>query len=248
MPWYSAYFNNVTYINQKVPTLYTAATTGEFNTNPIVYGEVNPFIVNYGDLVQIVVNNVDAAAHPFHLHGHHFQVLDRPRSGTGNWPHRDVNYASTPVKRDTVTVMANSFAVLRFRADNPGTWLFHCHIEWHVEMGLTATIIEAPECLEGLTFPADHIAACQKAGIPYQGNAAGNTQNPLDTTGFITVPPTDYTGLVLLCLLSLSLSQTGTNQSRSPQSQLCCPSQRPPPASCSKVNVVNWMIRTWTTR
>jgi iron transport multicopper oxidase len=177
-----------------VPTLYTAATTGENNTDTTIYGSVIPFIVNYGDVVQIVVNNIDAASHPFHLHGHHFQVLDRPRSNTGNWPGRDVNYASTPPMRDTVAVMANSFLVLRFKATNPGVWLFHCHIEWHVEMGLTATIIEAPDRLRGLTFPADHLNACDIMGIPYQGNAAGNTQNYTDPTGFVTVPPTVYNG------------------------------------------------------
>jgi hypothetical protein len=186
-----------------VPTLYSAATTGEFNTNPIIYGQVNPFIINHGDIVQIVVNNIDAASHPFHLHGHHFQVLDRPRSNTGNWPGRDVNYASNPPMRDTVAVMANSYAVLRFKADNPGVWLFHCHIEWHVEMGLTATIIEAPDRLRGLTFPPDHIAACQKMGMPYQGNAAGNTQDPTNTSGFNTVPPTTYKGSVCFSFLSL---------------------------------------------
>lgn len=177
-----------------MPTLYTAATTGDNNTDPAIYGQVIPFIVEYDDIVQIVVNNLDGATHPFHLHGHHFQVLDRPRSGTGPWPGRDVNYASTPPMRDTVTVMANSFAVLRFKATNPGVWLFHCHIEWHVEMGLTATIIEAPDQLRGRTFPDDHIAACEKLGVPTQGNAAGNTQNYTDTTGFITVPPTTYNG------------------------------------------------------
>ena len=189
-------FNNLTYIPQNVPTLYTAATTGNNNTNPGIYGQVNPFVVKYGDIVQIVVNNLDAAGHPFHLHGHHFQVLDRPRSGTGKWPKRDTNYASSPVRRDTVAVNGRSFAVLRFKADNPGVFLFHCHIEWHVEMGLTATIIEAPDHLAGMTFPADHINNCQILNIPYEGNAAGNTANYSDTTGFITVPPTVYTGLV----------------------------------------------------
>ncbi|KAG7284906.1 hypothetical protein NEMBOFW57_009521 [Staphylotrichum longicolle] len=189
-----ACFNNITYIEQKVPTLYSAATTGEFNTNPIIYGQVNPLIISHGDIVQIVVNNIDAATHPFHLHGHHFQVLDRPRSGTGNWPGRDVNYARNPPMRDTVAVMANSYAVLRFKADNPGVWLFHCHIEWHVAMGLTATIIEAPDRLRGMTFPPDHLAACDKLGIPYRGNAAGNTDDPANTTGFNTVPPTTYKG------------------------------------------------------
>lgn len=194
-------FNNVTYIAQLVPTLYSAATTGESNTDPAIYGQVNPFIINYGDVVQIVVNNLDAATHPFHLHGHHFQVLDRPGSGAGSWPGRDVNYAATPPLRDTVTVMANSYAVLRFHATNPGVWLFHCHIEWHVEMGLTATFIEAPDRLRGLSFPDDHLEACRKMGIPYEGNAAGNTENYTDTSGFITVPPTDYNGYVFFSFL-----------------------------------------------
>ncbi|KAM7217794.1 putative iron transport multicopper oxidase FET3 [Rhypophila decipiens] len=189
-----ACFNNVTYIGQKVPTLYTAATTGNNNTDPTIYGQVNPFVVKYGDIVQLVVNNLDAAGHPFHLHGHHFQVLDRPKSGTGKWPKRDTNYASSPNLRDTVAVDAKSYAVLRFKAENPGVFLFHCHIEWHVEMGLTATIIEAPDKLAGMSFPTDHINNCQIQNIPYQGNAAGNTQNYTDQTGFITVPPTTYNG------------------------------------------------------
>jgi iron transport multicopper oxidase len=187
-------FNNVTYIPQNVPALYTAATTGDNNTDPAIYGQINPFIVKYGDIVQIVVNNLDGANHPFHLHGHHFQVLDRARSGTGKWPHRDVNYARKPPRRDTLTVHANSFSVIRFKATNPGVFLFHCHIEWHVEMGLTATIIEAPDRLKGLTFPDDHINNCKVQNIPYQGNAAGNTQNHSDQTGFITTPPTIYNG------------------------------------------------------
>jgi iron transport multicopper oxidase len=186
--------NNATYINQRVPSLYSAATTGKDNTNPIIYGQINPFIVNYNDIVQIVVNNQDDASHPFHLHGHHFQVLDRPASGTGDWPGRDVNYNAQPPVRDTLAIMANSFAVIRFKADNPGIWLFHCHIEWHVEMGLTATIIEAPDMLRGRKFPKDHIEACKKLKIPYRGNAAGNVNDPTDTTGFVTDPPTSYIG------------------------------------------------------
>ncbi|KAK3301403.1 Cupredoxin [Chaetomium fimeti] len=186
--------NNLTYIGQKVPTLYSAATTGDQNTNPAIYGQVNPFIANYNDTVQIVVNNIDATSHPFHLHGHHFQVLERGASGVGKWPGKNETYAANPPMRDTVVVMPKSYAVLRFRATNPGVWLFHCHIEWHVEMGLTATIIAAPERLRNMTFPDDHIAACKKIGTPYQGNAAGNTQNATNTTGFITVPPTSYDG------------------------------------------------------
>ena len=192
----SACFNNQPYVPQKVPTLYSVATTGTSNTDTSIYGLVNPFIVNYGDVVEIVVNNNDGAVHPFHLHGHQFQVLDRPSSGTGAWPGRDVNYNTKPPKRDTVAVMANSFAVLRYVATNPGVFLFHCHIEWHVEMGLTATIIEAPDRLRGMTFPDDHIQNCKIQNIPTAGNAGGNTANVTDTSNFNTVIPANYTGYV----------------------------------------------------
>lgn len=174
--------------------MYSAATLGEANSDPIVYGEVQPFIVKYGDIVEIVVNNLDGAIHPFHLHGHQFQVLDRPHSGAGKWSGGDGGANPVPPKRDVVTVNANSFAVLRFVANNPGVFLFHCHIEWHVEMGLTATLIEAPEKLHNYPIPQDQIDSCKSQGVPVSGNAAGNTANPRDTTGFNTVPPTTYYG------------------------------------------------------
>ena len=98
------------------------------------------------------------------------------------------------MQRDTVTVNANSYAVLRFRADNPGVWLLHCHIEWHVVMGLVATIIEAPELLAGGTIPGDHQSACAKQNIPTKGNAAGNTINHFDLTGANTAPPNPDNG------------------------------------------------------
>lgn len=46
------------------------------------------------------------------------------------------NYDNPPLK-DTVTVPVGGYTVLRFIADNPGTWLFHCHLEFHSEVGMT---------------------------------------------------------------------------------------------------------------
>ena len=189
-----ACFNGQTYIDQKVPTLYSAATTGENNTNPNVYGAVNPFVLQRGAVVTIAINNKDAAIHPFHLHGHQFQVLDRPGSNTGDWSGRNRTFPNSPPRRDTVAINANSYAVIRIRVDNPGVFLLHCHIEWHVEMGLTATLIQVPDELRGATFPDDHINNCKLQNIPYAGNAGGNTQNVFDTSNFNTVPSTSYTG------------------------------------------------------
>ncbi|KAG4442994.1 hypothetical protein IFR05_001525 [Cadophora sp. M221] len=182
------YFNNITYIHQKVPSFFTAISTGSSNTNPLIYGAINPFVVSKGQIVQITVNNLDGAIHPFHLHGHQFQVVERPSSGKGKYTGKGRNFPSIPPKRDTYAIQANSYAVIRFQANNPGVWLFHCHIEWHVIMGLTATIIEAPELLRGISIPADHKANCDAQGIPTAGNAAGKTGNLTDMSGANTVP------------------------------------------------------------
>ncbi|XP_044258948.1 laccase-5-like isoform X2 [Tribolium madens] len=85
------------------------------------------------------------ANHPFHLHGHSFRVVAMERLGSHvnvseilkmdqkGQIHR--NLVDAPLK-DTVTVPDGGFTIIRFKATNPGYWLFHCHIEFHVEVGM----------------------------------------------------------------------------------------------------------------
>ena len=64
-----------------------------------------------------------------HLHGHHFKLLklnDKPV------PH-------TPWL-DTVLLKADETAEVALVADNPGNWLFHCHILEHHHAGMGAII------------------------------------------------------------------------------------------------------------
>jgi hypothetical protein len=64
-------------------------------------------------------------------------------------------------------------------------------------MGLTATIIEAPEDLQAsVTIPAQHLDACKAQNIPTEGNAAGNKGNWTDLFGANTSPPNPDNGLV----------------------------------------------------
>ncbi|OJJ45719.1 hypothetical protein ASPZODRAFT_68692 [Penicilliopsis zonata CBS 506.65] len=110
--------------------------------------------------VDLVVNNLDEGDHPFHLHGHHFYVLAIYRSSTGWGSYNPFSDARPPglslpeesdaqspydlsraILRDTVQIPRRGYAVLRFRADNPGVWLFHCHILWHLASGM-AMIVE----------------------------------------------------------------------------------------------------------
>ncbi|EER24346.1 Multicopper oxidase family protein [Coccidioides posadasii C735 delta SOWgp] len=97
--------------------------------------------------IDFIVNNLDEGPHPFHLHGHTFFILSLFEStiGWGSYnPHQPhLNPSPYPpydfskaLERDTVQIPRRGHAVLRLRADNPGVWLFHCHILWHLASGM----------------------------------------------------------------------------------------------------------------
>ncbi|KAI0479162.1 Cupredoxin [Xylariaceae sp. FL0804] len=209
-----AFFNNITYKAPKVPTLYTALSAGDLATDPTVYGSyTNSFVLEKGEVVQITLNNLDTGKHPFHLHGHQFQAVYRSPENGGTFEENGTTqaaFSATPMRRDTLVVYPLGNIVLRFRADNPGIWLFHCHIEWHVQSGLIATMIEAPlELQRDLTVPRDHLEACAVQNIATVGNAAGNTADLLDLKGQNTSPgplPDGFTtrGKVALAFSCLS--------------------------------------------
>jgi iron transport multicopper oxidase len=145
-----------------------------------------------GDVVDLLITNYDGGAHPFHLHAHKFQVIARSTWGPDDGPPTPIpsDYQShapdSPMRRDTVLIYGNGYAVIRFKVDNPGITLFHCHIEWHVEAGLTLVFIEAPTELQqmGIKIPQGHLDVCNKAGIPTSGNAMGRSGNSwLDLSG-----------------------------------------------------------------
>ncbi|KAI0021765.1 multicopper oxidase-domain-containing protein [Xylariomycetidae sp. FL0641] len=109
-----------------------------------------------------VVENESALPHPMHLHGHDFLVLgasaagaagafDAARDGPGL-------RARNPVRRDVAMLPAAGWLVLAFRADNPGSWLFHCHIAWHVSGGLAVDFLERVEDQVGLVSEEDRAA------------------------------------------------------------------------------------------
>jgi iron transport multicopper oxidase len=70
-----------------------------------------------------------------------------------------------------------SYTVIRFKSGNPGIWMLHCHIEWHIEAGLVMTLVEDLIQLQqqNLTIPANMLAACAAQGILTVGNAGGNS-------------------------------------------------------------------------
>ncbi|KAI9023003.1 multicopper oxidase-domain-containing protein [Phycomyces nitens] len=202
-------FNDLPYLSPKVPTLNTVMSMGELATNLAVYGpQSQAIILDHLNMVEIVLNNLDAGAHPFHLHGHAFQVVARG-DGVFTGDRSAVEWKNTnPTTRDTVLVPAESFTIIRFRADNPGVWIFHCHIEWHLETGLAVTFIEAPTVMqERMTLPDAFLEVCTAGGHPATGNAAGKQGLDLKgAPGGITLIPDGFTakgkGALAACVIS----------------------------------------------
>ncbi|CAG8906203.1 unnamed protein product [Penicillium egyptiacum] len=81
-------------------------------------------------------------SHPMHLHGHNFWVLG---SGNGSFPYDSAKDAPeslinlrNPPYRDTTNLPPSGWAVIRYVTDNPGAWIFHCHIQWHMLVSTNA--------------------------------------------------------------------------------------------------------------
>jgi manganese oxidase len=80
-------------------------------------GNTPVFHSRVGQLVQWDVMAMGSEHHTFHVHGHRWIGADG-------------------IPRDTQTVgPAESFRI-RWREEDPGTWLYHCHVEDHMMRGM----------------------------------------------------------------------------------------------------------------
>ncbi|MGH6742252.1 MAG: multicopper oxidase family protein, partial [Bradyrhizobium sp.] len=87
------------------------------------------FILRKGRSYVLNLLNDTAWHHPIHLHGHSFRVMTRNGRPT---PHREW--------LDTVLLRPRESAEIAFVADNPGDWMFHCHVLEHQAGGMMACI------------------------------------------------------------------------------------------------------------
>ncbi|KAG5683781.1 hypothetical protein PVAND_013045 [Polypedilum vanderplanki] len=119
--------------------------------------------VDLGSKVELIIYNInDKISHPLHLHGHKFQVID---SGIFKDP-KDKSEANKKLNlkgkkfpyKDTTTIGFPGFIRLRFRANNPGFWLMHCHFDWHLSIGM-AVIIQVGEVSQ-MPKPKPNIPRC----------------------------------------------------------------------------------------
>lgn len=93
--------------------------------NGKVMPATEPLVAKLGDTVWIRYGNLSAMDHhPIHLHGYNFKII-----GTdGGW----AADKSVLVPETTVLVPVGAVKVTEFVANNPGDWIFHCHMTHHI--------------------------------------------------------------------------------------------------------------------
>lgn len=85
--------------------------------------------VKRGTTVKLQIDNQTAFPHPMHLHGHHMKLLSKNGEAL-----KDPQWLDSPL------LMPRESMELAFVADNPGVWLFHCHVLEHHAAGLGSLI------------------------------------------------------------------------------------------------------------
>lgn len=122
-------------------------------------------VLEYNSTVQIVfqaTNIFVAENHPMHLHGYNFYVVGE---GSGNYkPETDpltFNLVDPP-QRNTVIAPISGWVAIRFRADNPGMWYLHCHLDDHFTWGLNMVFLvkNGTGPLESIEAPPSDLPAC----------------------------------------------------------------------------------------
>ncbi|KAL4620932.1 hypothetical protein ACB092_06G192200 [Castanea dentata] len=121
--------------NPPIPFNYTGNSPSNLQTN----NGTRLYRLSFNSTVQIVLQDTAVIApenHPTHLHGFNFFVVGK---GLGNFDkNKDPQKFNLvdPVERNTVAVPTGGWVAIRFKADNPGVWFLHCHLEVHTTWGL----------------------------------------------------------------------------------------------------------------
>ncbi|KAK1298563.1 Laccase-17 [Acorus calamus] len=125
--------------NFPIDPLHPFNYTGTPPNNTMVSKDTKVVVLPFNTTVELVMQDTSilgAESHPLHLHGYNFYVVGQ---GFGNYDSlKDplkFNLVD-PVERNTVGVPSGGWIAVRFKADNPGVWFMHCHLEVHLSWGL----------------------------------------------------------------------------------------------------------------
>ena len=104
----------------------------------IAYSSSAQYLVPSGAVVAVLIDNTDTVELPLRLHGHTVWLL-----ATSERAGAEVEFAASPMRRDTFVVPARGWAKVAFVADSPGIWVLEGTKEWHVAAGLNLQLLTA---------------------------------------------------------------------------------------------------------
>ncbi|MBV7257447.1 copper resistance system multicopper oxidase [Pacificimonas sp. WHA3] len=92
----------------------------------------DPIRFAYNERVRVKLVNDTMMAHPIHLHGHFFELVNGAEAGHQPQKH-------------TVIVQPGGSATFDLTADELGDWAFHCHLLYHMHSGMFQIVtVNAP--------------------------------------------------------------------------------------------------------
>ncbi|KAB0565483.1 copper resistance system multicopper oxidase [Pseudomonas palleroniana] len=90
--------------------------------NGVKFSDAEPLQLTYGERVRLVLVNDTMMSHPIHLHG--------------LWSDLEDENGQFQVRKHTVDMPPGSRRSYRVTADALGRWAYHCHLLYHMEMGM----------------------------------------------------------------------------------------------------------------
>ena len=93
-----------------------------YTLNGKSFPATEPLVAKLGQTVRIRFMNEGMMIHPMHLHGMHMTVIAKD-----GWDQ------PAPWQCDTLNIAPGERWDVLVKANNPGTWAFHCHILQHAE-------------------------------------------------------------------------------------------------------------------
>ena len=120
-------FNEIVYQGRRLQGEEFQTTKQVWAFNGIANLAEKPlFSAKRGETIVIETVNETAWVHAMHTHGHHFRVIERSGATIDDgkpW-------------RDTFLIGPQQKTKIAFVADNPGKWLYHCHMLEHAAAGM----------------------------------------------------------------------------------------------------------------
>ncbi|WP_242208568.1 MULTISPECIES: copper resistance system multicopper oxidase [unclassified Pseudomonas] len=90
--------------------------------NGIKFSDAEPLRLKYGERIRLVLVNDTMMTHPIHLHG--------------MWSDLEDENGDFQVRKHTVDMPPGTRRTYRVTADALGRWAYHCHLLYHMEMGM----------------------------------------------------------------------------------------------------------------